>query len=325
MGVAFKRLPEDFRVAEHLAFEPSGAGEHLFVELEKRDIGTPELARLLADAHSIDHQDVGYAGMKDKQAVASQWFSLRGVHDLDETVGEFSGVRVLRVSRHRQKLRRGQLAGNSFAITLRNPACGDIAGAMATLAGRGSPNYFGGQRFGRGNLQRATDWLARRRRVRTSAFRQGLHLSVLRSFLFNEVLAARVRAGTWREAIAGDVLDGRGLPTGPLWGRGRSTATGAAAAIEGSALAPHAALLDGLEHAGLSQSRRALVLLPEAFRWQHEHGSIEVRFSLGPGGYATSLLGDLFELHAGEVGAERQGWLESPTMARLPDAEEPAR
>ena len=98
---------------------PPGEGEHLLIELEKTGIGTPELARMLADAHGIDHVDVGYAGMKDKQAVTSQWFSLRGVAELDETVEAIDGVRVLKQIRHRQKLRRGELAGNDFRIRLR--------------------------------------------------------------------------------------------------------------------------------------------------------------------------------------------------------------
>jgi tRNA pseudouridine13 synthase len=280
---AIRTEPGDFRVDEMLAFEPGGEGEHLLVRLEKTDIGTPELARLLADAHGIDHQDVGYAGMKDKRAVATQWFSLRGVLELDDAVRALDGVRVLGTARHRQKLRVGS---------------GDVASAMARLGAGGAPNYFGGQRFGWDNLERAAAWLARRRRTRLSAFKQGLYLSVLRSFLFNEVLAARVRAGNWEALIGGDVADERGLPTGPLWGRGRSPVTDAAAAIEQSALAPHTALLDGLEHAGLIQARRSLVLKPTDFSWEQDGERIEVRFRLGAGEYATSLLGDVFDLDA---------------------------
>jgi len=288
--------PGDFRVDETLPFEPSGEGEHLLVRLEKTEIGTPELARLLADAHGIDHQDVGFAGMKDKRAVTTQWFSLRGVVGLDDAVSTLDGVRVLETARHRQKLRRGQVAWNAFHLVLRDVGAGDVAPAMARLGAGGAPNYFGGQRFGWDNLERAAAWLARRRRVRLSAFKQGLYLSVLRSFLFNEVLAARVRAGNWRSPIAGDVTDDRDLPTGPLWGRGRSPVTDAAGVIEQSALAPHAALLDGLEHAGLVQARRSLVLQPADLHWQQDGERIEVRFRLGAGEYATSLLGDVFDL-----------------------------
>lgn len=314
IGVVFKVSPGDFRVDEFLPFEPSGDGEHLLVRLEKTGMGTPELARLLADAHGIDHQDVGYAGMKDKRAVTSQWFSLRGVAALDESVEAIEGLRVLDVARHRQKLRRGALAGNAFRLVLRDPGAGDVASAMETLTRRGAPNYFGGQRFGWDNLERAADWLARRRRTRLPPFKQGLYLSVLRSFLFNEVLAARVAAGTWNEAIAGDVVDDRTLPTGPLWGRGRSTASDLAAEVERSALAPHPALLDGLEHAGLTQARRALVVKPLDFSWQQDGARIDVCFRLGAGEYATSLLGDVFDLREPGDGGERAALLEADAL-----------
>lgn len=321
ISAVFKVTPGDFRVDEFLPFEPSGDGEHLLVRLEKTGMGTPELARFLADAHGIDHQDVGYAGMKDKRAVTTQWFSLRGVPALDESVAALDGIRVLDVTRHRQKLRRGALGGNAFQLVLREPGSGDLAGAMATLAGRGAPNYFGGQRFGWDNLQRAKDWLARRRRTRLSPFKQGLYLSVLRSFLFNEVLAARVAAGTWSEPIAGDALDDRSLPTGPLWGRGRSTTTALAAEVERTALAPHVALLDGLEHAGLTQARRGFVVRPLDFSWQQDGGRIDVRFRLGAGEYATSLLGDVFDLREpdepsrqGRPEGEGAGLLEADTL-----------
>jgi tRNA pseudouridine13 synthase len=292
-------IPEDFGVCERLRIEPSGEGEHLLLEVAKTGIGTPELARMLADAHGIDPVDVGYAGMKDKRAVTCQWFSLRGVQALDDSLETIDGVRVLRQARHRQKLRRGDLQGNDFKIRLRavDPAQG--LAAASRLASAGVPNYFGEQRFGWDNLQKATAWLSERRRRRLARFKQGLYLSVLRSFLFNEVLAHRVAAGNWNRVMEGDFLDASGRPTGPLWGRGRTETDALAAVLEEAALAPHAAILEGLEHAGLTQARRSFVLRPEAFSCAALNDGIELSFSLGPGEYATSLLMDRFELQSG--------------------------
>jgi tRNA pseudouridine13 synthase len=294
-----KVTPEDFEVHERLGFEPSGEGEHLLLQVSKTGIGTPELGRLLADAHGIDHVDVGYAGMKDKRAVTRQWFSLRGVAELDDAMETIDGVRVLRQARHRQKLRRGELEANDFRIRLRS--VDPVAGLAAAnrLGETGAPNYFGAQRFGWDNLKKATAWLAQRRRRRISRFKQGLYLSVLRSFLFNEVLAHRVGAGNWHRVMEGDCLDSRGYPTGPLWGRGRSETDALAAVLEAAALTPHQAILEGLEHAGLKQARRSLVLRPEAFSCVALDDGIELSFSLGPGEYATSLLMDRFELDTG--------------------------
>ncbi len=296
LGARLKVEPEDFVVRERLAAPPSGDGEHLLLEVEKTGIGTPELARMLADAHGIDHVDVGYAGMKDKRAVTSQWFSLRGVAELDDGVTAIDGVRVLRAARHRQKLRRGELAGNDFQIRLLgvDPDAAEVA--AEALAQQGAPNYFGEQRFGWDNLEKATAWLADRRRRRLPKFKQGLYLSVLRSYLFNVVLGHRVQAGNWNRVMEGDSLDSRGRPTGPLWGRGRSETDALAAMLEATALEPHGAILEGLEHAGLNQTRRSFVLEPTGFSSRRLDAGIELKFSLGPGEYATSLLTDRFEL-----------------------------
>ncbi len=309
LPAALKVTPEDFVVRERLGITPSGEGEHLLVELEKTGIGSPELARLLADACGIDHVDVGYAGMKDKRAVTSQWFSLRGVAALDDAIETIEGVRVLAENRHRQKLRRGDLAGNDFRITLRalDPERGQSAASR--LAEHGAPNYFGEQRFGWDNLEKAMSWLAQRRRRRVSRFKQGLYLSVLRSFLFNTVLAHRVEAGNWNRPMEGDCLDAKGSPTGPLWGRGRSATDALAAVLEDTALAPHQALLEGLEHAGLNQARRSFVLHPEALSCTRLDDGLLLSFSLGPGEYATSLLMDRLELRtpvADSAGPELQ-------------------
>ena len=294
-----KVQPEDFRVRELLAVTPSGSGEHLFLFAEKVNLTTREAATRLARAYGVPVRDVGYAGMKDKRAVACQWFSLpSSAEGRIETVDEFADRRlaVLDWVRHSRKLKRGELAGNAFCIRLRDVDPGAAAAPLEAMASRGAPNYFGAQRFAADNLDNALAWLPQRRRRRVSRFTQGLYLSVLRAFLFNEVLAARVRDGSWQRLICGDVAEA-GEPTGPLWGRGRPPAGGRAAAIEAGALAAHGELLEGLEHAGVRQQRRRLRLLPTSFRYQQDlPGQVLVEFTLPPGGYATALLGDGFDL-----------------------------
>ncbi len=307
--------PEDFLVVERPGIEPAGEGEHLLLEIEKTGLGTPELARMLADLHGMDHVDVGYAGMKDKRAVTRQWFSLRGVSELDDAIDTLDGVRVLQQTRHRQKLRRGELLGNDFRIRLRSvdPEAGRHA--ARALAEHGAPNYFGEQRFGWDNLEKATSWLAERRRRRIPRFKQGLYLSVLRSFLFNCVLAHRIEAGNWNRVMDGDCPDARGNPTGPLWGRGRSPTDALAAVLEEAALAPHQAILEGLEHAGLKQARRSFVVQPENFSCTDQDDGIELGFSLAPGEYATSLLMDRFALET-PGGRSTNGQGQAPETAQ---------
>jgi tRNA pseudouridine13 synthase len=292
----FKSSLDDFRVSEVPAEAPLGSGEHLYLRVEKSGAATPAVAAMLARAFAVPPSAVGYAGMKDKRAVTDQWFSVHTPHDREVTL-EDGNVRVLEATRHRRKLRRGDLAGNRFRVRLRRVEGDGWGLRLQRLAEIGTPNYFGPQRFGVDNLERARAWLLTRPRRRLTEFRSGLYLSVARGFLFNEVLAARVRDGSWNRLLPGDVeASGHGHATGPLWGRGRSATAELALEIERRAIEGHGDLCHALEHAGPMQQRRSLVLCANDLGWRHEGDQLLIEFSLPPGGYATTLLTDVFDL-----------------------------
>jgi tRNA pseudouridine13 synthase len=146
-----------FRVTELPAYEPCGAGEHLWVELEKEELTTDAAAEALATACGRALRDVGFAGRKDRHALTRQWFS---VHFGDESglarlAPPVRGARleVLRVSRHRNKLRLGHLRANRFELGLdglAEDAVPELERRLARLAREGLPNRFGAQRFGVG-------------------------------------------------------------------------------------------------------------------------------------------------------------------------------
>jgi tRNA pseudouridine13 synthase len=287
--------PDDFVVDER-AVHAEDHGEHLLLRIEKRDCTTPQVAAALAVAFGVEPVDVSYAGMKDRHAVTRQWFSIRTPASPRSGVGG-AGWRILESRRRPTKLRRGDLAGNAFSIRLRaiSGDVGQLAQRIATLSARGVPNYFGEQRFGRcaGNIERARFWLtARRPRPQITAFQRGLHLSTARALLFNAVLAARVTADSWGLPLAGDVLID-GVPTAPLWGRGRSESRGDAAAVEQAVLAPYCDWLAPLEHVGLRQQRRPLVALPGGLRCAMDGDTLQLDFELAAGQYATALLREL--------------------------------
>lgn len=284
--------------AEHAA-GAAEHGPHLYLFLEKRNLTTTELVRRLADENGLPVASIGYAGMKDKVAITRQWFSL----PLEEAPPELTvpdGIRELTRMRATKKLRRGWHQGNHFELVLR-----DIAGATGAnasqwqlnlnqrlqgIAAAGVPNYFGPQRFGVDNLPAAIAWLPRRRKER-NAFRRGLHLSVLRSFLFNEVLSAHVAdSGAFTDT---DFSDGFALD-GPLWGRGRVQAAPAEIEFERTVLARHQGICEALEFAGLKQERRALRLVPSDLRWEWLNDQVlKLCFNLPPGAYATAVLREL--------------------------------
>ncbi|MEJ2622673.1 MAG: tRNA pseudouridine(13) synthase TruD [Candidatus Thiodiazotropha sp.] len=322
---------EDFQVDEELGFSADGEGEHLLVQIRKRETNTQWLAGQLAQLASIQKKDVGFAGLKDRHAVTTQWFTLgmAGRPEPDWRALNDQLIEVLAVHRHRKKLRRGDLQGNHFKLRIRQlsgvPQA--IEARLHRLQEAGMPNYFGEQRFGRdySNLDQA-DRLFSPSRPRINRSIRGLIISAARSQLFNQVLAARIAQGMWNCPIPGDYfqLDGsRGSfadheeqpeqlkrrcsaldihPTGPLWGRGRSLASADAGLLESQVLAPFGQWRDGLEHVGLKQERRALRVALKTLQWQFiEDGDLELKFFLPAGCYATAMLRELLCYKAPEV------------------------
>jgi len=149
--------PEDFVVEEIPLGLPEGAGDHLYLWVEKRGLPTLEAVRRLARLMDVPEEEAGYAGLKDARAVTRQWISLRcpgkdaeaRLAQAEGKLGE--GLRVLRAARGRAKLRRGALRGNRFSVRLRGVTPEGEArarGILGVLEARGLPNGFGGQRFG---------------------------------------------------------------------------------------------------------------------------------------------------------------------------------
>jgi tRNA pseudouridine13 synthase len=201
-----RAVPEDFVVDELPLYPASGEGEHTFVRVEKRLRTTEEVATALARLAGIRSRDVGYAGRKDRNAVARQWLSVQGLDP--EVARDFrdDGVRVLEAYRHGHKLRTGQLRGNRFSIAIREidgAARAAIRERVAEIAEFGMPNRYGGQRFGRdgANSDRARPLLEGRtlRDRRQARFL----LSALQASVFNDVLSERPIG--WGTLETGDV------------------------------------------------------------------------------------------------------------------------
>jgi len=313
--------PEDFFVDEDLGFAADGAGEHVFVRVEKRGANTDWVARELARYAGVAAEAVSYAGLKDRHAVTRQTFSvhLPGKSEPDWANLQDAQFRVLEAKRHSRKLKRGALRGNFFRIVLRDVS-GDRAAADAIIAGiaaNGVPNYFGEQRFGRdaANVDKALAMFAGKRVQRHE---RSLLLSAARSQLFNRLLALRVERGDWNQPLEGEVwmlagthsifgpepltaqlLDRHARadidPTGPLWGEGELRCDGAVKDLESAVAAEHPELVAGLASNGLRQERRSLRLRPQELSsaWL-SHADLETRFHLQSGAYATVLLREVF-------------------------------
>jgi tRNA pseudouridine13 synthase len=324
-----KDVPEDFEVEELPAFAPTGTGNHLWLWVEKRARDTQEVARALARAAGVDVREVGYAGLKDRQAVTRQAFTL----PLPQagTLGEFAspGVRVLETQATERKLRAGQLSGNAFRIWLRDTRAPQAAAAvLERLLALGLPNYFGAQRFGRAGDNAARGralLLGQRLPGRVDRMQRRLYLSAYQSLLFNRALAARLQAGLYGQALLGDVLrraDSGGLflcedasveqprvsrlevsPTGPVFGwKVKPLPTHEVGRREAELLAaeglPEGAFRSGK---GETEGARRPFAVPVGQLSVHTEGAdVLLSFRLPKGSYATVLLDEVMKSAPGE-------------------------
>jgi tRNA pseudouridine13 synthase len=155
IGGRIKEAAADFVVEEMPLYPPCGEGTHTFFEIRKWGISSFEAMRRVARALGVRPGEIGYAGLKDAQAVTTQVLSVERVPPERVEALALPGIQVLWARRHQQSLKIGHLRGNRFEIRIRGvdeaalPACQAILGVLSR---RGVPNYFGPQRFGmRGN------------------------------------------------------------------------------------------------------------------------------------------------------------------------------
>ena len=152
VGGTLKQRPEDFFVQEVPAYEPSGQGEHVLAEIQKANLTTFDAIQQIAGALNVSGRDIGYAGLKDARAVTRQGISILGTTPEAVMGLRLPDVQILWAARHHNKLRLGHLAGNRFAIKIREVTPTDVVKlrlVIDVLERRGMPNYFGEQRFGR--------------------------------------------------------------------------------------------------------------------------------------------------------------------------------
>jgi tRNA pseudouridine13 synthase len=310
----------DFQVEEIPSYAPSGAGEHCLVLIEKRDLTTQEAIRRLCDALGLDARSAGYAGLKDRRGVTRQWVSLHRADPAAVSRVELSGLKVLEVGLHQNKLRTGHLRGNRFRVLLRGAQADADAVArrvLERLESEGLPNFFGLQRFGRhgDNAERGLRLLRGQLKVR-DRFQRRLLASALQSQLYNDVLAARLSERTHRRLLGGEVLqkvesgglfvseeldvDARRLAagevviTGPICGpRMMQPCPGSPAlAVEERVLADHDISADDFASLGriARGARRPLTVPVLGATVEPSSDGLWLGFALPPGAYATVLL-----------------------------------
>ncbi|MGR8998810.1 MAG: tRNA pseudouridine(13) synthase TruD, partial [Gammaproteobacteria bacterium] len=271
---------------------------------------------------NVRQRDVSFAGLKDRHAVTTQWFSvwLPGKADPDWTLFETGSMKVLHTVRHARKLKRGVLSGNSFKIIIRDWQ-GDkdkTTGQLEAIKANGIANYFGSQRFGREgqNINKA---LGLFQGSKVGREQRSLYLSAARSYLFNQILAYRIIRKNWNQPVAGDTymfdlshscfkselpdaeiinrLEAKEIhPTGALWGRGEAGVSADTLNLERDIIDAYPQLAQGLIACNVDKDRRALRVNVQDLCWQFVNDRVlELCFTLPAGSYATAVLREIID------------------------------
>lgn len=320
-----KAQVEDFRVNEVLPFEPSDEGEHEFLYVQKTGLNTEDVVKRLARHADVPRRSVSFAGMKDRQAITKQWFSVQlpGKVGPDWSLLNDAELNIENVTRHLKKLKRGSIKHNEFEITLSQLDADKalIEARVELIKQEGVPNYFMQQRFGYQcqNLRRAYELFEKKETMRNKKLRS-LFLSSARSYLFNQVLSRRVGDKSWDKGLEGEVFilngtrqffqhDGldEGITerllehdihcSGPLFGIDDSPTSGLVKVLEDNIFSGNGVFCDGLSRAKMESSRRALRVIPQQMSVQWlAPDCLRLTFNLASGCYATAVIRELVKV-----------------------------
>lgn len=142
-----KTLPEDFRVRELLDWPEVPEGNFVVHVLEKEKLSTPEALAILVRDAGVDRSAIAYAGLKDRQAVTTQFLTI------ERRAVEFSlpNLRLRPVGTTDQPIHSRMSRGNAFTIVVRGLSpvqAVQVRRSLPSLVTTGFPNYFDDQRFG---------------------------------------------------------------------------------------------------------------------------------------------------------------------------------
>jgi len=213
-----KQQLEHFIVEEIPAYDPSGYGDHLYVNITKKNLNTRDVQLRLAELFDVKPEYVGRAGLKDKHSISTQSFSILfegekpAVSDVPQIIESQVGVKVNWAKYHTNKLRSGHLRGNRFDILVAGleidleEAVRRAEAISRRLDITGVPNFYGRQRVGEEGENTLAGWqlLQGEKRIRNRWLRRYL-VSSYQSHLCNRYLTIRVEKGLFGTLIHGDV------------------------------------------------------------------------------------------------------------------------
>ncbi len=315
--------PADFQVNEQLSVDFTHQGEHLWLLIEKTSTNTNWVAKQLATICQVPQKQVGYAGLKDRHAITTQWFSVQLAKVTDKAKIQAAlpnEIVLLKLAQHNKKIKTGQLDGNRFNIIVRD-VVGDkkqIEENIKHVISNGAPNYFGTQRFGNGmgNIQKAKDWFTGSYKVKTRNLKS-LLISTARSHIFNLIVAKRINQGLFNQVMKGDILQLNNSKswfphanateselcrrlkefdihiTAAMWGENACQAEFDCAKLENAIAEQFPQYAMGFKKYRLTQERRSLRIVAKNLTHKWQETNLSLSFELTSGSYATSILREI--------------------------------
>ena len=202
----FAKNPRNFIVEEIPLYAFCGSGEHIILKVRKKGLSTSEMLNIFSKVLGVKRADIGYAGLKDKNALSIQYISIH--KKFEKQIENFSAenIKILDSTYHTNKLKLGHLRGNKFYICVKKLDkinATKIQEICKIIAQNGMPNYFGTQRFGKNgdNFTQGRVILEGKLKLRDKKMAQFL-ISAYQSHLFNEWLKKRVEFCKVAESFA---------------------------------------------------------------------------------------------------------------------------
>ncbi len=160
-----KSRPEDFRVEEitangtvleigkHYSPEILGMnnepeGKFSVFVMQKTNWNTSQALKTIARKFRRGVKSTCFAGTKDRTSVSTQLCSIFGVKPDELARMHVKDISINGAWAGSEKVKMGDLLGNRFGITVREPSDYDRVGGIISELDGLFPNYFGDQRFG---------------------------------------------------------------------------------------------------------------------------------------------------------------------------------
>lgn len=280
-------------------------GPYVLALLKKKSMTTKSAIRLIRNGLGINKNDIGYAGLKDKFAVTSQYITIR-----KEKFREIKSdnLELTRASFTNNMMQVGELEGNKFVIALHDcKHTENVEDTIEELKRRGLPNYFGPQRFGKNNDNHVIGRLILQRKYeealklineqlrKNHKSLQNIDKSLLKffihayqSFIFNRVLDSYISKNQ-RPCFDNFCIVGFDTKLGNFSGKETKKL------LEKDGIKQDSFAIRELNIKCEGSSRYAFVL-PKILAYSINGKTLALEFELPKGSYATVLIGEVTKI-----------------------------